>query len=118
MQLVPAAHTQLFARLLPAQAIPLECYNNFNFFSPGRASSRPFWYSHTWRTGISHIKNFLNPEKVHLYVTLYPSFQLRDVQQVTNSHMSGNNCVLKIHKDVFKFAMNDIVNLIFIKLDE
>ena len=25
---------------------------------------------------------------------------------------------LKIHKDIFNFAMNDIVNLIFIKLDE
>ena len=40
------------------------------------------------------------------------------MQEGIISHMSGNNCVLKIHKDVFKFAMNDIVNLIFIKLDE
>ena len=45
-------------------------------------------------------------------------FKLSDVQQGVISHMSGNNCALKIHKDVFKFAMNDILNLIFIKLDE
>ena len=47
-----------------------------------------------------------------------PFFRLSDVQHGVISHMSGNNCALKIHKDVFKFAMNDIVNLIFIKLDE
>ena len=69
------------------------------------------------RAGISHNKNFLNRDRAHLCNFVH-FFMLSDVQQGMNSRISGNNCVLKIHKDVFKFARNDIVNLIFIKLDE
>ena len=67
VQILPAAYADVFDRPLPSQLIR----NSFNLFSPGMVSAF-VRLAHIWRTGISHNKNFLNPEIGHIYVTLNP----------------------------------------------